>query len=169
MALDDDGSTRITPTGSGTDRFAETQRGTAVGGAVTDHMTGRSTLRPGASDGLEHKTSAAAVFALVFGLAALFCALTAILAPAAVLFGIVGLVLGIAGMKMAKRPGVHGRGVAIGGLVTALLGLLLGAAVLGGLAAVVNNEGALNSISDKVDDLRADLPSGNDVENAVTP
>ncbi len=161
----DDGSTRITPTG--TDRFAETQRGTTTGGAVTDHMTGRTTVRPGDTGALQHKTSAAAVFALVFGLAALFCALTAILSPAAVLFGIIGIVLGIAGMKMAKRPGVHGRGVAIGGLVTAVLGLLLGGAVIAGLAAVVNDEGALNSISDKVDDLRADLPSGDEVKDAV--
>ncbi|MCW2668004.1 MAG: hypothetical protein JWN57_2966 [Frankiales bacterium] len=166
MALDD-GSTRITPTG--TDRFAETQRGTAVGGAVTDHMTGRTTVRPGDSGGLKHKTSAAAVFALVFGLAALFCALTAILSPAAVLFGIIGIVLGLVGLAMAKRPGVHGRGVAIGGLVTAILGLLLGGAVLAGLAAVVNNEGALNRISDQVDQLRDDIPSGDEVQNAVTP
>ena len=105
------------------------------------------------------KTSAAAAFALVFGLAALFCALTAILSPAAVLFGIIGIILGIAGLKMAKRPGVTGRGVAIGGLVTAILGLLLGAAVLAGAAVVVNDEQRLNQLQEWIEDRRADLPT----------
>jgi hypothetical protein len=38
-------------------------------------------------------TSAAAVFALVFGLSSLFIALLALLAPLAVVFGLIGLVL----------------------------------------------------------------------------
>ena len=99
------------------------------------------------------KTSAAATFGLVFGLAALFCALTAILAPAAVLFGLIGLVLGLVGVKKGKLPHVTGHKVAIGGVVTALLGLLLGGAVLAGAAALVNDEGALNRISTEVDRL----------------
>jgi hypothetical protein len=109
------------------------------------------------------KTSAGATFALVFGLAALFCALTAILAPAAVLFGLIGIILGIAGMKMAKKPGVTGRGVAIGGLVTAILGFLIGAAVLAGLAVLVNDEGALNQLEDRIEDARNNLPSANEI------
>lgn len=113
------------------------------------------------------KTSAAAVFALVFGLAALFCALTGILSPFAVLFGLIGIVLGIAGLKMAKRAGVTGRGVAIGGLVTAVLGLLLGAGVLAGLAVAVNSDSNLNRISQFVDDARGSLPSGQQLESDV--
>ena len=137
--------------------------------APTHTVSHTETIRPSAnSHGVSHaKTSAAAAFALVFGVAALFCALTAILAPAAVVLGIIGLILGIAGMKMAKRQNVTGRGVAIGGLVTALLGLLLGGAVLGGLAAVVNNENAVNRISNQLDELKAQLPSGNEVGNTV--
>lgn len=46
----------------------------------------------------KHKTSAAAVFALV-----------------AVVFGLLAIVLGIVGLSRAKRPNVTGRGVAIGG------------------------------------------------------
>ncbi len=46
------------------------------------------------------KTIAAAVFALVFGLAALFCALTAILSPAAVVFAVLGLLLAVVGLRM---------------------------------------------------------------------
>lgn len=129
-------------------------------------------VRPGHDDstavrGL--KTSAAAVFSLVFGLAALFCALTAILSPAAVLFGIIGLVLGVVGLKMAKRRGVTGKGVAVGGIVTALLGLLLGAAVLVGAAALVNDERRLDQLQSRLDDLRNDLPTGSEVRESVDP
>lgn len=112
------------------------------------------------------KTSAAAAFALVFGLAALFCALTGILAPAAVLFGLIGIVVGIAGMKMTRRPGVTGRGVAIGGLVTAILGFLLGAAVIAGVAVYVNDQG-LDNLEQQIDNVRDDLPSGQDIVEQV--
>lgn len=113
------------------------------------------------------KTSAAAVFGLVFGLAALFCALTAILSPAAILFGLIGLVLALIGLKMSKRPGVTGRGVAIGGLVTALLGLLLGAAVLAGAAVVVNDEQRLNQLENWIEDVRNDLPTTEQIQSEI--
>jgi len=149
---------------------------TTSGADVTNRMTGAQstyteTVRtaPATTDhGLgKYKTSAAAAFALVFGVTALFSALTAILAPVAVVLGIIGIILGIAGMKMAKRPHVTGRGVAIGGLVTALLGLLLGGAVLGGLAAVVNNQKAVDRISTQLDKLKAELPSGSEIKDVA--
>ena len=139
--------------------------GTAVGADTTARMSGtQQVVRPTgtSSDHTElrpAKTSAAAVFALVFGLAALFCALTAILSPAAVVFGIIGIVLGVVGLKMAKRVGVTGKGVAIGGLVTAALGLLLGGAVIGGLSALVNDERRLDQLQNRIDDLRTEVPS----------
>lgn len=167
MTTPNDGSARLTgpaDTASGTTASSRT----ASGADVTSRMTGTSTVRPGTGNGTAtHKTSAAAAFALVFGLAALFCALTGILAPAAVLFGLIGLVLGIAGLKMSKRPGVTGKGVATGGLVTAVLGLLLGAGVLAGLAVAVNNESNLNRISDFVDSARDKLPSGQQLERGA--
>lgn len=113
------------------------------------------------------KTSAAAAFALVFGLAALFSALTAILAPAAVLFGLIGIVLGIAGLKMSKKLGVTGKGVAIGGLVTAILGLLLGGAVLAGAAVYVNDEQRLDQLESWIDDARTDIPSGSEIVEEI--
>jgi hypothetical protein len=115
---------------------------------------------------LPAKTSAAATFALVFGLASLFCALTGILAPAAIVLGLIGVVLGIAGRKMTRRPGVTGRSVATGGLVTALLGLLLGLAVSIGLAVYVNDQG-LDGIEQRLDDARNSLPSGSEVVETV--
>ena len=147
--------------------------GTAVGADTTARMSGtQQVVRPTGthSDHVEArpaKTSAAAVFALVFGLAALFCALTAILSPAAVLFGIIGIVLGIVGLKMAKRIGVTGKGVAIGGLVTAVLGLLLGGAVLGGLSALVNDEQRLDQLQNRIENLRDDLPSTGEVRQEL--
>lgn len=125
-------------------------------------------VRTGGQDVHGAKTSAAAVFALVFGLAALFCALTAILSPVAVVFGLLGIVLGIAGLAMSKRPGVTGRGVAIGGLVTAVLGLLLGGAVIAGLSALVNDDRRLDQLQTRIDDLRDELPTTGEVREQVS-
>lgn len=112
---------------------------------------------------LPAKTSTAAAFALAFGVAALVCALTAILAPLAVLFGVIAVVLGVVGMKMARRAGITGKGVALGGLVTGLLGLLLGGAVLAGAAVVVNDEQRLDQLQEWIDDRRAELPSADEL------
>ena len=148
--------------------------GTAVGADTTARMSGtEQVVRPTGTrtdhaHGVGHaKTSAAAVFALVFGLAALFCALTGILSPAAVLFGIIGIVLGIVGLKMAKRVGVTGKGVAIGGLVTAVLGLLLGGAVIAGLSALVNDESRLDQLQNRIDDLRTEAPSTDELREEL--
>lgn len=112
------------------------------------------------------RTSAAAAFALVFGLSALLFGLTGILAPAAVLFGLIGILLGVAGRRAGLRPGITGRGVATGGLVTAVLGLLLGVVVLGGLAVYVQQKG-LDGLQQRIDQVRNSLPSGADVVNRV--
>ncbi|RKN50518.1 DUF4190 domain-containing protein [Micromonospora endolithica] len=117
-------------------------------GAGTSTRTGRS------RSGTAAKTSAAAAFALVFGVAALFSVLTAILAWIGVVLAIVGIVLGIIGLKMATRPGVTGRGVAIGGLVLSVLALLIGLALGAGITTFLNNEGAVDRIQEQVDDLR---------------
>lgn len=148
--------------------------GSSAGHDVTSRMAGTNDRRHAADGariepgvGLMAKTSAGAVFALVFGLAALFCALTAILAPVAVLFGIIGIILGIGGMTMTKRPGVTGRGVAIGGLVTAVIGLLLGAAVIAGVSVLVNDEQRLDQLQNEIDELREDLPSTSGLRDGV--
>jgi len=155
------GQDRTSSTRNGRDDHAPS--GTAAGADATGRMVGADhpDYRADAGDNYEDrrrvlpaKTSAAAAFALVFGLAALFCALTAILSPAAVVFAVIGIILGIVGMKMTKRPGVTGKGVAVGGLVTALLGLLLGGAVLAGAAALVNDERRLDQLQQQIDKLR---------------
>lgn len=169
---DPDGSSRIgqddrfAPTGSGSDvtgRMSGTDRDRVQRDTAARH----DLLRSHESVLATAKTSAAATFGLVFGLSALFCALTAILAPAAVVFGLLGLVLSIVGIKKGKLPHVTGHKLALGGLVTALLGLLIGGAVLAGAAALVNDEGALNRISTQVEELKAQLPSGSQVTETV--
>lgn len=169
---DPDGSTRITPAASTTDPHdtldttrTTTTRTVPAPAPAPARPTGTDS-RPAPTGAI--KTSAAAVFALVFGLAALFCALTAILSPVAVVFGILGIILGIVGLKMTKRPGITGHGVAVGGLVTAILGLLLGGAVLGGLAALVNSDSQLDRITNQIDKLKDDVPSGNEIQDKVT-
>lgn len=108
------------------------------------------------------KTSAAAVFALVFGLSALLSVLTVILAPLALALSLVGIVLGFVGMKMAKRVGVTGKGVAIGGLVLSIIALLLAITAAVGVTTFLNNESAVDRLERQVQKLRDDLPS--DVE-----
>ncbi len=183
---DDVSSTRVgrdTPasgTGTGADvtgRMSGTHRDDAPQHSRTDHhtdhddRTGRGVAREEEYESRRKvrpaKTSAAATFGLVFGLAALFCALTAILAPAAVLFGLIGLVLGIVGLKMAKRVGVTGKGVALGGIVTAVLALLLGLGVMAGAAVFVNDEARLDQLQGWIDDAREKLPSGSEVVEQV--
>ena len=143
----------------GTDTTDTTHGRHVADGAAVHEDRGRKILPA--------KTSAAAAFALVFGVTALFSALTAILAPVAVLLGLIGIVLGVVALKMVKRPGVTGKGVAIGGLVTAVLGLLLGAAVIGGAAVVVNDDAQLDQIQERIDDLRADLPTIEQIQDEV--
>lgn len=113
--------------------------------------------RGGGSPRTPAKTSAAAAFALVFGVSALLSVLTAILAPVGVALGIIGIILGLAGLKMARRPGVTGRGVAIGGLVLSILAVLIGAALAAGVTTVLNDENAVNRLEQQVQDLRDEL------------
>lgn len=114
---------------------------------------GAAPVRP-ANGGGRAKTSAAAAFSLVFGVAAFFSVLTAILAWIGLLLGIIGVILAIVGLKMSRRPGVTGRGVAIGGLVLSALAVLLGLALAAGISTFVNNEGAVDRLQQRVDDLR---------------
>ena len=119
-----------------------------------DHPLGRRT----GGAGTAAKTSAAATFALVFGVSALICVLTAILSLPGLVLGIIGVVLGIVGLRMARRPGVTGRGVAIGGLVLSVLAVVLALAFAAGVTTFVNNESAVDRLERQVQDLRDKLP-----------
>lgn len=74
---------------------------------------------------IEHaKTSAAATFGLIFGLSALILALSVLLSPVGLVLGIIGIVVAAFGIKMAGKPGVTGKAVAITGLVMSVLAVL---------------------------------------------
>lgn len=113
------------------------------------------------------KTSAAAVFALVFGLSALLSVLTLILGPLGLVLGIIGIVLGVLGIRNAKRPGVTGKGVAIGGLVLSVFAVLIGGALALGLTFFLNSEDALDRLEQELgtqlEQLREQLPE--DIQN----
>ncbi len=125
--------------------------------ARTMEGDGRGDRSPGA--GVKLKTSAAAAFALVFGVVALFSALTAILSPLAIVFGVIAVILGVVGIKRAGEPRVTGKGVATGGLILGLLGLLLGIAIVAGAASFLTNDANLQRIEDGLTDLRDEVPT----------
>jgi membrane-bound ClpP family serine protease len=111
-----------------------------------------------AGPGTAAKTSPAAAFALVLGVAALVCVLTVIFAPVGLVLGIIGLILGIVALRMTRRPGVTGRGVAIGGLVLSVIAVLVAIAFAAGVTTFLNNEKAVDRLERQVEDLRDKLP-----------
>ncbi len=98
------------------------------------------------------KTSAAALFGFLFGFSAL---ITAFLGPVAVVFGLLGLVLGIVGKRRTDAEArVSGRVVAITGIVLAVLGLLLGLAVTVAVGLYANDPAVRDALSEAVDVVR---------------
>lgn len=108
------------------------------------------------------KTSAAATFSLVFGVSALLSVLTLVLAPLALLLGVIGIVLGVVGLKMTRRVGVTGKGLAIGGLVLSVVAVLLAATAAIGITSFLNDDRAVAKMERQVEQLRDQLPT--DVE-----
>lgn len=94
----------------------------------------------------------------MFGVAALVCVLTAIFAPVGLVLGIIGLIIGLVALRMTRRPGVTGRGVAIGGFVLSLLAILVALAFAAGLTTFLNDENAVDRLERQVQDLRDKLP-----------
>lgn len=76
-----------------------------------------------------------AITALVCGIIALLLSWLPFVNILALLLGIVAIITGISGIRRAGRPGVGQKGLAIGGLVTGTLGLLVSALILGAILA----------------------------------
>jgi hypothetical protein len=70
-------------------------------------------------------TNGLAIAALVLGILAILSAITVLGAPVAIVLGIPAVVLGIMGRRRAGQIGTGG-GMAVGGIVTGVLGLLIG-------------------------------------------
>jgi len=132
---------------------------------VTDHTVDRPLMYAPDTE-LKHKTSAAAAFSLVFGLSAVVSWFTG---PLAVLFGLLGIILGAVGASKAKREHhVTGRGLAITGIVLGLLGLLLGAAVTAGVVFIANDPQSTNFLSDFYNRFSSILPSTSEIPNPTS-
>jgi len=105
------------------------------------------------------RTSVAAVFALVFGVVAVFSVLTVILSPLGLVLGVIGLILGVVGLRMARRPGITGKGVASGGVVLSVVAVLVAGAFAVGVVTVLNNQSAVDRLQHQVQNLRDKLPT----------
>jgi hypothetical protein len=101
----------------------------------SDGIRSRETVQSRATDVDGNGT---AIAALVIGLLAATFGFLVIAAPAAILFGLIALVLGAMGMSKAGRLGGLHKGLALTGLLSGLLGLLLGIAVLIGGVTLFN-------------------------------
>ena len=137
------------------------------GGSHTAEPIGRDmadrTGRPDRSDEQRlvvkpAKTSAAAVFALVFGLSALLAVLTILLAPLAIVLSLIGIVLAVVAFRMTSRVGVTGKGVAVGGLALSLIALLLAITAAVGITTFLNNQGAVDRLNKQVQQMQDKLP-----------
>lgn len=104
------------------------------------------------------KTSAAAAFALVFGVSALLSVLTIVVGPLGILLAIIGIILGVVGIRNARRVGVTGKGVATGGLVLSVIALLIAGLLAAGVTVFINDQQAVDRLEQKVQQLRDQLP-----------
>lgn len=140
-------------TGSGTDRHTSTDTDSH---RSTDTDRDRS---PGADHLPKAKTSAAAVFALIFGLLAFFGILSILFSPIALPLAVLGLILGVIGIRRTKDPRLTGKVLAVIGLVLSVLALLLVvAAVVGGFA-LLDDPGVLTWLEERLANARENLPT----------
>lgn len=96
-------------------------------------------------------SNGSAIAALVTGMLATSFAFLVVAAPAAVLLGIAAIALGIVGVRNANDLGGFNKGIAVTGIVTGVLGLLLGAAVLLGGYVALSDPAVQQELRDAVD------------------
>jgi hypothetical protein len=90
--------------------------------------------------GVRYVTNTIAVVALAFGLLSVPSSINPF---AGVLLGVIAIILGAIGLSRSGQMGGVGRGAAVTGIVSALLGLLLSGLFFAGYAAL---DDALNSV-----------------------
>ncbi|MGH3664747.1 MAG: DUF4190 domain-containing protein [Egibacteraceae bacterium] len=87
---------------------------------------------------VRYRTSGAAVAALVLGLLALVFGVIPVLNLFAIVLGGLAVIVGIVGVSATAKLRIDGRGMAVAGIVTGLLGLLFGILLLVLFGAAVN-------------------------------
>lgn len=74
-----------------------------------------------------------AIASFVVGMLAATMAFLVLTSPGAILFGLIAIGMGIAGLSRANQHGGLHKGLAISGIVSGLLGVLVGGAIIIGL------------------------------------
>lgn len=88
--------------------------------------------------------SGLAIASLILGILSVIGFCIPVLAP---LLGLIAVVLGFVALSRIRAGRAAGRGMAIGGLVTGVLGLILGVSILGALVPVFNSQ-VFNEVRD---------------------
>jgi hypothetical protein len=114
------------------------------------HVDDRRTA--GAVDG-----NGTAIASMVLGLLAATFAFTIAAAPAALIFGIIAIVLGIKGMSTANALGGLHKGLAVTGLVSGALGLLLALAIAVGAIAAFNQAQTDPALQQRINELEQNV------------
>jgi hypothetical protein len=98
-----------------------------------------------------------AVAALVTGMLAATLGFLVIAAPAAILLGIAAIILGVMGVGRAKDWDGLLKGTAISGIVSGVLGLLLGLTVVVGGIALFDQAADDPAVQDQIDRLQQEI------------
>jgi len=109
--------------------------------------------------GPKPKTSAVAVFALIFGLLAFFGLLSVLFSPIALPLAVLGLIFGIVGLKRTSAWERTGKALAVIGLVLSVLVLVLAVVALIGGFIYLDDPQVLNWMEDRLADARDNLPT----------
>ncbi|HUH07165.1 MAG TPA: DUF4190 domain-containing protein [Egibacteraceae bacterium] len=95
-------------------------------------------------------TNLAAMAALVVGIASLLLFWIPLFGP---LLGLVAIILAVVGMRAARDRAGGGKGMAVGGLITGIAGVILGVLFLVGLAWLINDDGFRQEL-ERLDEIR---------------
>jgi hypothetical protein len=85
---------------------------------------------PGLPPQPAQQSNGVAIAALVCGIVALVLCWIPVINLLSIALGLVAVILGIVGLRKARDPGVGGNGLAVGGLVTGVVGLLVAVLIL---------------------------------------
>lgn len=99
------------------------------------------------------QSNGAAIASIITGIIALLLSWIPGINLLAIVLAIVAIVTGIIGLRNANVPGTTGKGLAITGLITGILALLLSILVYVGLAQVFNNP----EVQEGIRDLQSEL------------
>lgn len=113
--------------------------------------------QPGAGPGSGQESNGLAIAALVCGIVGLLLSWIPIVGFLGFLLGLVAVGTGIAGIRRARAPGVGQNGLAVGGLITGILAVLVSLIVFIGIVGVLNDpdvQGTLERLMEGDEDPR---------------